>query len=396
MFKIFKNLFQKEDEKANDQYQPKYHVEEIRPEEIVEDLALDEQMPEEFLEESAIEEEIAEESVDNLGIEDSVIEEMKTEVSTSEIQLEDQSEKPFWGISISSLKDKISQTSETLIGNVLSLASGKEEIDDDMLEEMEEKLIKADLGLDLSVGIVNNLRANKSKIGVDGIKDYLKAEFSQILSSAGSNILNIKDGQLNIILITGVNGVGKTTLIGKLAYRYKQQGKKVLVAAGDTFRAAAEEQLEIWTNRAGAEIVRKDGADPASVVFDAIQKAKENNFDILLVDTAGRLQNKLNLMDELGKIKKIIDREGGDYLVESMLVIDATTGQNGLKQAEVFNEAVQLTSVALTKLDGTAKGGIIISIAKAFSLPVKLIGVGEKLLDLKDFNSEDYIDALFG
>lgn len=312
-----------------------------------------------------------------------------------QIQDENQEKKGLFGISFSGLKQAISKTSESLVGSVVSLTQGKEEIDDDLLDEMEERLIKADLGVNTSVDVIEKLRSNKNKIKPEGVGEFLRNEFTQILNSAGSNSLNIKDNQLNIIFIAGVNGAGKTTLIGKLAYRFRLQGKKVLVAAGDTFRAAAEDQLEIWTNRAGAEIVRQDGADPAAVVFDAVKKAKAENFDILLIDTAGRLQNKLNLMEELRKIKRIIDREAPDCLMESMLVLDATTGQNGLKQAEVFNEAVQLTSVGLTKLDGTAKGGIIIAVAKELGLPVKLIGVGEKLEDLKDFNPDDFINALF-
>jgi fused signal recognition particle receptor len=260
---------------------------------------------------------------------------------------------------------------------------------------MEERFIKVDLGLNTTLSILDKLRSNKSKIRPDKVGEFLKSEFVNIIKSTGSSELNIKDGQLNIILITGVNGAGKTTLIGKLAHRFRLQGKKVIVAAGDTFRAAAEEQLEIWSNRAGAQIVRQDGADPASVIFDAIKIAKEQNAEILLIDTAGRLQNKFNLMEELKKIKRVIDREAPNELMESMLVLEAPTGQNGLKQAEVFRDTVQLTSVALTKLDGTAKGGVIISIAKEFGLPVKLIGVGEKLEDLKDFNPDDYVNALF-
>lgn len=321
------------------------------------------------------------------------VEENQITEQPQQVDVED-SKKGF-GISFSHLRDTLSKTSESLVGSVTSLLGDNQEIDDDLLDEMEERLIRADLGLSTTLEIIEKIRKNKNSIKADGLSGFLKNEFSSILSSTQSSQLNIKDDNLNIILITGVNGAGKTTLIGKLANRFRLQGKKVLVAAGDTFRAAAEDQLEIWTNRAGAEIVRRDGADPASVVFDAIKKAKEENANILLVDTAGRLQNKFNLMEELGKIKKVIDREAPECLAESMLVLDANTGQNGLKQAEVFKESVQLTSVALTKLDGTAKGGVIIAIAKDFNLPVKLIGVGEKLEDLKDFNPNDYVNALF-
>lgn len=228
-----------------------------------------------------------------------------------------------------------------------------------------------------------------------GIKRLLKKRIQKTLLEAGQTELNYKDGELNIYFITGVNGAGKTTLIAKMAYQFKQEGKKVLIAAGDTFRAAAEEQLNIWSNRAGADIVRRDKADPASVVYEAIQKAKNEKYDVILVDTAGRLQNKFNLMEELKKIKTVIDKQAPEALRESILVIDANTGQNGLQQAKVFSESVNLTCVALTKLDGSAKGAIIIAIAKEMKLPVKLVGVGEKMEDLKAFNPDDFIEALF-
>ncbi len=268
------------------------------------------------------------------------------------------------------------------------------EIDDDLLDEMEEKLIRADLGVDTTVYVIEKLRDNKNNIKPSQLIDYFKTEFREIISSAGSNQVNLRPG-LNTFLITGVNGAGKTTLIGKLAYKFRMQGKKVLIAAGDTFRAAAEDQLQIWAQRAGVDIVRQDGADPASVVFNAIQKARAENYDILLVDTAGRLQNRFNLMEELRKIKKVIDREAPESLTESLLVIDATVGQNGLKQAEVFQEAVDLTGVGLTKLDGTAKCGLVMGIAKELGIPIKLVGVGENMEDLKDFNSDEYVEALF-
>lgn len=313
-------------------------------------------------------------------------------------ELEEQNKSSgLFKLSFSGLKQAISKTSESLVGSVSSLTHEKQEIDDDLLEEMEERLIKADLGVQTTVKIIEKLRKSKNKIKADEVVNFLRNEFTEILKSTNSeNSVNVKDNALNIVLITGVNGAGKTTLIGKLAFRYKSEGKKVIVAAGDTFRAAAEDQLEIWSNRAGAEIVRQDGADPASVVFDAIKQAKNQKADVLLIDTAGRLQNKFNLMEELRKIKRVIDKEAFGSLLESLLVLDATTGQNGLKQAEVFKEAVQLTSVALTKLDGSAKGGIIFAIADEFNLPVKFVGVGEKIEDLKDFNSDDFIKALFG
>lgn len=302
--------------------------------------------------------------------------------------------KGFFSLTFENLKKTIEKTSESLVGNVVSRLQDEEEFDEFILDEMEELLIKADLGVNTASAIVDKLRSGQ-KLKPSQVKEYLKSEFSTILQNAGSNALSYKDGELNIYFIVGVNGAGKTTLIGKLAHRFKLQGKKVLVAAGDTFRAAAEEQLNIWSERAGAQIVRNDGADPASVVFDAIKKAKSENFDVVLVDTAGRLQNKFNLMQELQKVKSVIDKQAPEALRETILVLDANTGQNGLSQAIVFTECVNLTSVALTKLDGSAKGGIIIAIAREMNLPVKLIGVGEKMEDLKDFDAADYIEALF-
>ncbi|MDD3149677.1 MAG: signal recognition particle-docking protein FtsY [Candidatus Gastranaerophilales bacterium] len=299
----------------------------------------------------------------------------------------------FFGISVDNLKSAVSKTTENLVSNISNLVQDKEELDEDLLDEIEETLIKADVGVDTAIDIVEQLR--EKQIGPSRITDFLKKEFKNILSSSGTQTLNIKENQQNIILVTGVNGAGKTTLIGKLAHRFKNQGKWVLIAAGDTFRAAAEDQLEIWSERAGANIIRRAGADPASVVFDAIKTLKEYNSDILIIDTAGRLQNKINLMEELGKIKRVIDKEAPGLLTESILVIDANTGQNGLQQAKIFKEAVDITSVGLTKLDGSAKGGIVLAIAKELNLPVKLVGVGEKMEDLKDFNAEDFISALF-
>lgn len=293
------------------------------------------------------------------------------------------------------LKNAVSNTAQNLVDNVLSnVDTTDEQYSEFALDDIEDTLISADLGVNYAAELVDNLRAKKTAKPSE-LKDYLKEEFKKTLSDAGSTELNYKDGELNIYFIAGVNGAGKTTLIAKMAYRFKQEGKKVLIAAGDTFRAAAEEQLNIWSERAGADIVRRDKADPASVVYEAIQKAKVENYDVILVDTAGRLQNKFNLMEELKKIKTVIDKQAPNALRESILVIDANTGQNGLQQAKIFAQAVNLTSVALTKLDGSAKGAIIIAIAKEMNLPVKLVGIGEKMEDLKAFVPEDFINALF-
>ena len=258
-------------------------------------------------------------------------------------------------------------------------------------------MIKADLGIDLSVEIIDKIKKNNVKSSE--LKSFLKEEFLNILKLAycngySENVL-FENVKLNIYFVAGINGAGKTTLIGKLANRLKKEGKKVLIAAGDTFRAAAEEQLEIWAKRADVDIVRKDGAESAAVVYEAIQKAKDENYNVLIIDTAGRLQNKFNLIEELKKVKNVINKNAQDSIIESILVLDANLGQNGLSQAKVFSEAVQLTSAALTKLDGSAKGGMILSIAKEYKLPTKLIGVGEGIDDIKDFEPEGFIEAIF-
>lgn len=298
----------------------------------------------------------------------------------------------FFKDKFNNLKETVSNTAQALVGNVVSSVGQEEEFSEFVLDDMEDTLISADLGVNYATELVDKLR-NQTKIKPADVKQYLQEEFSKVLNDCGNNILNYKENELNIYFITGVNGAGKTTLIGKLAYKFKNEGKKVLIAAADTFRAAAEEQLDIWSKRAGADIVRRDKADPASVVYEAIEKAKD--YDVLLIDTAGRLQNKFNLMEELKKIKSVIDKKAPDSLRECMLVLDANTGQNGLQQAKVFTEAVNVTSVALTKLDGSAKGAIVLAIAKDMKLPVKLIGVGEKMEDLQTFNSQNFINALF-
>ncbi len=300
----------------------------------------------------------------------------------------------FFKDKFNNLKETVSNTAHALVGNVVDAVGKEEEFSEFVLDDMEDTLISADLGVNYASELVDKLRG-QSKIKPAQVKEYLRNEFLTTLKNAGDNTLNYEDGKLNIYFITGVNGAGKTTLIAKLAYKFKCAGKKVLIAAGDTFRAAAEEQLEIWSKRAGAEIVRRDKADPASVVYEAIEKAFAQNSDVLLVDTAGRLQNKFNLMEELKKIKSVIDKKAPESLRECILVLDANTGQNGLQQAKVFTEAVNITSVALTKLDGSAKGAIVLAVAKDMKLPVKLVGVGEKMEDLKEFNSEEFIEAIF-
>ncbi len=271
-------------------------------------------------------------------------------------------------------------------------------INDDFLEDLEEKLIKSDIGLSNVQTLITHMRKEargKSWTSREVIA-FLKKEFAAILKAAPTPQLKYEPGKVNIYMVVGVNGTGKTTSIGKLSWRFKQEGKRVLLAAGDTFRAAAESQLEIWSERSGVDIVRLgENADPGAVVFTAIDRAKKENYDCLLIDTAGRLHNKTNLMAELAKIRGVVEKHGQGLPLECMLVLDASTGQNGLQQAKVFTEVCKLTGVILTKLDGTAKGGVVFSIAKDLKIPVKLIGLGEQMNDLRDFEPELFVEALF-
>lgn len=291
------------------------------------------------------------------------------------------------------LKDVVSKTSESLVKSVMNFVSGVEKIDEFTLDEIETMLIKADLGLDFAVEIVEKLKSKN--LNSTELKPFLKREFEEILNNAGDTKLNYNYDKLNIYLVVGINGAGKTTLIGKLANKFRLEGKRVLIAAGDTFRAAAEEQLDVWAQRAQVDIVRRDGADPGAVVYEGIKKAQNEGYNVLLVDSAGRLQNKFNLIEELKKIKSVIDKNASDSISETILVLDANLGQNGLSQAEVFTKAVDVSSIAMTKLDGSAKGGMILSVAYKMKLPTKLIGVGEKITDIRDFNSTEFIEALF-
>ena len=269
-------------------------------------------------------------------------------------------------------------------------------VDEELLEELEEALIMSDVGVETSTKIIANLRDKIKKQNLkeaDEVKQALREEIQNIFDEI-DNTLHL-DTTPSIILVVGVNGVGKTTSIGKIANRLKQDGKKVVIAAADTFRAAAVEQLEIWANRAGCQIVKKEeGADPASVVYDAIKKTREENADVLICDTAGRLHNKKYLMDELEKIKRVIDKELPDASKEILLVLDATTGQNAILQVQAFKETVDITGLVLTKLDGTAKGGVVIGITNENHMPVKFIGVGEQIDDMEVFNSKDFVKAI--
>jgi fused signal recognition particle receptor len=297
----------------------------------------------------------------------------------------------------SKLKEAVSSTSKALVGQLMSVFNS-DSLSDEQIDDIEELLIRADVGLPTATAVSEKIRKNKGSLqNPEQLKAFLKTEFTTLLSPFdGANRLGFFPGKLNIYLVVGVNGAGKTTFIGKLAHRFKRNGLKVLIGAGDTFRAAAEEQLDVWAQRAGAEIVIKEGADSAAVMHDTLTHAKTIGADVVLLDTAGRLQNKFNLMEELRKIYKVIQKERPeDSHFESLLVLDATTGQNALKQAEIFKEAVDLSGVILTKLDGSAKGGVILTIAQEYQLPVKMVGIGEGIEDLKDFNNLEFIDALF-
>ena len=294
------------------------------------------------------------------------------------------------------LKQGLSKTKQSFNDKVNNVFSAFRKVDEELLEELEEALIMSDVGVETSTKIIANLRDKIKKQNLkeaDEVKQALREEIQNIFDEI-DNTLHL-DTTPSIILVVGVNGVGKTTSIGKIANRLKQDGKKVVIAAADTFRAAAVEQLEIWSNRAGCQIVKKEeGADPASVVYDAIKKTREENADVLICDTAGRLHNKKYLMDELEKIKRVIDKELPDASKEILLVLDATTGQNAILQVQAFKETVDITGLVLTKLDGTAKGGVVIGITNENHMPVKFIGVGEQIDDMEVFNSKDFVKAI--
>ena len=294
------------------------------------------------------------------------------------------------------LKNGLNKTKKSFDEKINNVFSSFRKVDEDFLEELEEILIMSDIGMDTAIKIINHLRERIKKEKIEDEEDVKKA-----LREEMQKILEVTDVSLHlstkpsVILVVGVNGVGKTTSIGKIANRLAKDGKKVVVAAADTFRAAAVEQLEIWAKRSGADIVkREEGVDPASVVYDAIKITKEKNADVLIVDTAGRLHNKKYLMDELNKIQKVINKEMSEADKEVLLVIDGTTGQNAISQVKAFKEEADITGLVLTKLDGTAKGGVVIGIVEENKIPVKFIGVGEQIDDMEIFNAEDFVKAI--
>lgn len=298
-------------------------------------------------------------------------------------------------------KDGLTKTRQSFSDKMNDLVARYRKVDEDFFEELEELLIQADVGFDTVLELVDELKMEVKRRNIQEssqVKEIIVEKLVDIYESDDEQItsLNIQDNGLTVILFVGVNGVGKTTTIGKLAYKFKQEGKKVLLAAGDTFRAGAIEQLEVWGKRVGVDVIKQnEGSDPAAVMYDAIQAARSRKADILICDTAGRLQNKVNLMKELEKVKRVIEREIPGAPHEVLLVLDATTGQNAMIQAKQFKEATDVTGIVLTKLDGTAKGGIVIAIRKELNIPVKFVGLGEKMDDLQPFDLEQYVYGLF-
>lgn len=356
----------------------KAQVEEEEEIENIEDADI--QAEEEITEEETIEKEIIEE-VDGDGSQDSDQEEGQEKM----------------GI-FARLLAGLSKTKDNITGRIDSLLKSYTKIDEDLLEELEEILITADVGVTTTMEIIDRLRDMIKERGVKDpleVRDLLKEIVASILKEGNSG-LDLDPGP-TVIVMVGVNGVGKTTTIGKLAQRYKKDGKKVMLAAADTFRAAASEQLDIWAKRVDVDIIKHhEGADPGAVVFDAIKASQARKVDLLICDTAGRLHNKANLMNELGKIFKIIDREYPEAKKEVLLVVDATTGQNAVSQAKTFKEVANITGIVLTKLDGTAKGGVVLAVKSEVDVPVKLIGVGERAEDLQSFDADSFTDAIFG
>ena len=296
------------------------------------------------------------------------------------------------------ISQRLTKSKEGFFSKLKNIFTSKSKIDDSIYEELEDLLIQSDVGLGMTTNLINDLekKVKANKISeTSEVYEILKGLMSEFLLSQDSKV-HLKDNRINVILIVGVNGVGKTTTIGKLALKYKKIGKKVLLGAGDTFRAAAVEQLEEWARRADVDIVKgREGADPASVVYDTLSKAEATKADVVIIDTAGRLHNKANLMRELEKINNIIKKKIGEQEYESLLVIDGTTGQNGLNQAKEFNSVTDLTGFIVTKLDGTAKGGIVFSVSEELKKPIKFIGLGEKIEDLIEFNAKDFVEAIF-
>ena len=370
-------------------------------EEIKENIAKDEiEINEEKIEDTLNDEKVNEvvENIEESTIHDQevIINEVDEDIKEENIEVVEEPQKKV--NLFERLKQGLTKAKQGITDKIDDVLKSYTKVDEELLEELEEILITADVGVNTTMDIIDKLRdkIKENKITEpSGVKAELKNIIEEILTNENST-LNVEKSP-TIILMVGVNGVGKTTTIGKLANRYKQEGKKVLLAAGDTFRAAAIEQLEVWAGRSNVDIIKhQEGADPGAVVFDAIKAAKARKVDLLICDTAGRLHNKANLMNELGKVFKIVDREFPEANKEVLLVVDATTGQNAVVQAKTFKEVADITGIVLTKLDGTAKGGVVLAVKSEVDVPVKLIGVGEKVEDLQDFDAKAFSEALFG
>ena len=378
MFKFWKKSEDKELEEIEKEEIHKEAIEKI--EELEEIVKEEQEKKKELIEEL---EQLSELNSDDKYAQDEVEEESQEEVKK--------------GL-FARLMEGLSKTKSNIMGRVDDILNSYTKIDEDLLEELEEVLITADVGLTTTMDIIDQLRVMIKKRGVTDpleVRDLLKEIISNILTE-GNPKIEI-DPSPAVIVMVGVNGVGKTTTIGKLAQKYKKDGKKVMLAAADTFRAAATEQLDIWATRVGVDIIKHhEGADPGAVIFDAIKASQSRKVDLLICDTAGRLHNKANLMNQLGKIFKIIDREYPEAKKEVLLVVDATTGQNAVSQAKTFKEVADITGIVLTKLDGTAKGGVVLAVKSEVDVPVKLIGVGEKAEDLQVFDAQSFTDAIFG
>ena len=402
MANFFKKLFGKDNDKEQDKQNQQEEL--LEGEEQLSDEEIEKLLFEE--EEDAVQElEISEVQADDLEapeeqeLEDEAVQELEiSEVQADilEVPVEEEPEEEAKVSFFSKLKDGLFKTRKNITDKINDVLISFKTVDEDLFDELEEILITSDVGVETTMRILDHLRLKVKQQNIKEpmqIKELLKQEMLEIL---GTSTEAIGTHSPEVILVIGVNGVGKTTSIGKVSSKLKKSGKKVLIAAADTFRAAAIDQLEVWGRRAGVDVIKhQEGADPAAVIFDAISAAKSRKTDVLICDTAGRLHNKKNLMEELRKIFKVIDREYPEAHKEVMLVLDATTGQNAISQAKIFKEVANITGIILTKLDGTAKGGIVIGIKSELDIPVKLIGVGEKVNDLQEFIPEDFVDALF-
>ena len=401
-----------ENDEDNSEYDSQKEREEV---EILEEDEIESNKTGETKNEEAVSQEILEEQIETkeeakeeiaeieeIKAEDIETQEKQDEIEESEDTVENQiddevEEKPKKVSLFDRLKQGLTKAKQGITDRIDEVLKAYTKVDEELLEDLEEVLITADVGVNTTMDIIEKLEdviRTKKITDPQDVREELKLIIEDILSKDDTK-LDVSHSP-TIILMVGVNGVGKTTTIGKLAHRYKSEGKKVLLAAGDTFRAAAIDQLEVWANRCNVDIIKhQEGADPGAVIFDAIKASKARGVDVLICDTAGRLHNKSNLMNELGKVFKIVDREYPEAKKEVLLVVDATTGQNAVSQAKSFKEVCDITGLALTKLDGTAKGGVILAVKSEVDVPVKLIGVGEKMEDLQDFDSKSFVDALF-